>query len=162
MEQKNLKVSFSDSLKVLDSLFGKDCQFALATSTGNVPTVRFVDLYYMEKAFYLVTYAKSQKVLDLQSNPNFSISKNLYRFNGRAVMLGHPLEEKNSKIRARLTEVFSDWYFEHNNENDENMCYIKLCIDTGFFYLDGVGYKIDMYKENVDVFPFSGEIEVTL
>lgn len=162
MNQNNLNVSFSESLKILEILFGKDCQFALATSTGNVPTVRFVDLLYMDKAFYLVTYAKSQKVLDLQSNPNFSISKNLYRFNGRAVMLGHPLDEKNKEIRSILTDAFSEWYFEHNNENDENMCYVKLCIDTGFFYKDGVGYKLDMYKESVDAFPFSDEIEVTL
>lgn len=33
----------------------------------------------------------------------------------------------------KLISAFKPWYFKHNNENDENMCYIKIELTNGFF-----------------------------
>ncbi|MVX65387.1 pyridoxamine 5'-phosphate oxidase family protein, partial [Clostridium chromiireducens] len=54
--------TYEKSLNVLEELFAKDYQFALATSNDNTPSVRFVDTFYDKSTFYIVSYAKSQKV----------------------------------------------------------------------------------------------------
>lgn len=70
--------TYEKSLNVLEELFAKDCQFALATSNDNLPSVRFVDTFYNNGAFYIVTYAKSQKVKDIEKNPEISMCCKLY------------------------------------------------------------------------------------
>jgi uncharacterized pyridoxamine 5'-phosphate oxidase family protein len=47
--------TFEKSLKVLNDLFAKDYQFALATLENDAPSVRIVDTYYNEGVFYIVT-----------------------------------------------------------------------------------------------------------
>ena len=54
----------------MNILFGKDFQFALATSVDHVPSVRYVDAFYNEGAFYIVTYKTSQKVREIEKNKN--------------------------------------------------------------------------------------------
>jgi general stress protein 26 len=61
---------------VLNELFGKDCPFSLATAKDNSPSVRVVDTYYDQEAFWIVTDAKSQKVIDIESNPNAALCHN--------------------------------------------------------------------------------------
>ena len=34
-----------------------------------------------------------------------------------------------------------------NNENDKNMCYIKIDLSHGFFYKDGTGYDVDFINK---------------
>jgi general stress protein 26 len=145
---------YEKSLQVLDELFGRDYQFALATSKENVPSVRFVDMFYSEGAFYVVTYGKSAKVIDIEQNEKISMCNKLYRFYGVAHNIGHPLKEENLKIREKLIKVFEPWYFLHNNEEDENMCYVKITPDQGFFYKDGTGYRVDFNNQTVESFPF--------
>ena len=152
--------TYEKSLNVLDELFAKDYQFALATSNDNLPSVRFVDTFYYNGAFYIVTYAKSQKVKDIEKNPEISMCNKLYRFRGTARNIGHPLSEKNHAIRENLIKVFEPWYFAHNNENDENMCYVRIELKQGFFYKDGTGYKVDFEKRKAEEFPFAFDIAI--
>ena len=98
---------------------------------------------YDDGYFYIVTYAKSQKTIEVESNCNVSLCNKLYRFNGKAYNIGHPLKEENRQIRSRLIKAFEPWYFAHNNEDDENMCCIKVELDNGFFYKDGTCYRIN-------------------
>ena len=153
-------VSYEESLKVLDELFSKDCQFTLATAKDNVPSIRVIDTYYNDGAFYVVTYAKSQKVIEMSENKKVALCKDIYRFSGSAHLLGHPLKEENKNIRSKLIDVFAPWYFKHNDENDENMCFIKIVPDSGFFYKDGKGYKVDFQTQTVNEFPFEFDIAV--
>lgn len=150
--------TYEKSLDVLVELFGKDYQFALATSKENVPSVRFIDTYYEDGAFYMVTYAKSQKVIEMCGNEKVALCNKLYKFIGTAHLLGHPLKDENRNIRSKLIEVFSPWYFKHNNENDENMCYVKIELGSGFFYNDGTGYKVDFHTKTAEEFPFEFDI----
>ena len=82
----------------------------------------------------------------------------LYRFTGIAHNIGHPLLEENHGIREKLIKVFEPWYFAHNNENDESMCYIKIELKLGFFYKDGIGYKVDFENRKAEEFPFTFDI----
>ncbi|HAQ40625.1 MAG TPA: pyridoxamine 5-phosphate oxidase [Clostridiales bacterium] len=150
--------TYEKSLNILEELFAKDYQFALATSNDNVPSVRFVDTFYNNGAFYVVTYAKSKKVKDIEKNPEVSMCNKLYRFSGTAYNIGHPLLEENHSIRKKLIEVFDPWYFAHNNEKDENMCYVKIELKQGFFYKDNIGYNVDFEKRKAEEFPFTFDI----
>lgn len=150
--------AYEEGLGVLETLFARDYQFALATSNDNIPAVRFIDTFYDSGAFYIVTYGKSQKVKEIQNNPVVALSRDLYRFTGLARNIGHPLSEKNREIREKLIRVFEPWYFAHNNENDENMCYVRVDLKKGFFYKDGIGYKADFDRKTAEKVPFVFDI----
>ena len=150
--------NWEDSLQVMEELFAKDCQFALATVKDNVPSVRVVDTFYDDGAFYIVTYSQSQKAQEIASNENVSLCCELYRFSGTARNIGHPLNPGNSELRSKLIRVFEPWYFKHNNEQDENMCYIRIEIRQGFFYKDGTGYAVDFANRTAKAFAFENMI----
>lgn len=149
---------FEKSLKVLEELFARDYQFTLATTYQDTPSIRVVDTFFDGGAFYIVTYATSQKVIEIEKNPKVALCHKLYRFNGCAYNIGHPLQKENEIIREKLIEVFEPWYFEHNNEQDENMCYVKVELNNGFFYKDGTGYKVDFNSRTAEEFPFEFDI----
>lgn len=149
---------YEKCLEVMSKLFAKDCQFALATTKDNVPSVRMVDTFYDEGSLYIVTHSNSKKVQELKENSQVSLCNMLYRFSGNAVVIGHPLQVENKDIRDKLIKVFEPWYFAHNNENDPNMCYVKVELTDGFFYDDGVGYKVSFQYKEVEQFPFDMDI----
>lgn len=152
--------SYEESLRVMEHLFQKDTQFALATVKDEVPSLRFVDVYYEDAAFYIVTYGKSRKVQEITENPNVALCKNLYSFQGKASNIGHPLQEENKEIRKHLVNAFEPWYFEHNNEEDQQMCYVKVELTNGFFYEKGTAYRVDFLKKEVESFPFTFDIKI--
>jgi len=145
---------------IMKDLFAKDYQFAMATVNVDNPSVRFVDTFYDEGCFYVVTYAKSQKVQDIEKNKKISLCNKLYRFNGEAYNIGHPLIEKNKEIRSKLIEAFKPWYFSHNNENDDNMCYLKIELKEGFIHKDRIGYKVDFKSKEFNEFPFDFDVVI--
>lgn len=149
---------FKRAMSVMAELFGKDCVFALATADGNVPFVRMVDAYYENGAFYVVTCADSQKVGELEANERVSMCAEACRFSGIARNIGHPLSPQNAAIRQSLTRVFAPWYFKHNDEGNEKMCYVKIEPHRGFFYLNGTGYDVDFENKEVKSFPFVFDI----
>lgn len=153
---------FQNAVKSMQELFSRDYQFALATSSNDAPSLRFVDTYFDGENFYVVTYAFSQKVKEIAENPKIAIcSRKMHSFSGKAYNIGHPLLPENSAIRKELIQVFEPWYFKHNNENDSNMCYIKIKPTKGFFHKNNIGYKIDFEKKTVDTFPFEFDIALT-
>lgn len=150
--------TFEKSLIVMNELFAKDYQFVLATTNNEVPSVRFVDTFYDNECFYIVTYAKSKKVQEIEINKNVSLCNKSYNFKGFAYNQGHPLNPQNSEIRKKLISAFEPWYFKHNNENDENMCFLKVELTNGFFYKDGTGFKVDFKNKVAEEFPFIFDI----
>lgn len=64
------------------------------------------------------------------------------------------MKKENATIREKLIEVFKTWYFEHNNEQHENMCYVKVELSNGFFHRDGIGYKVDFTRKTAEEIPF--------
>ncbi len=150
--------NYEKAIMVMNDLFAKDYQFALATVEGNKPSVRIVDTYYESGSFYIVTYAQSQKVQELTENPKVSLCNDMYRFDGNAMNIGHPLKPDNKELREKLIKVFEPWYFAHNNEDDENMCYVKIELSKGFFYKDGSGYRVDFHTKEAEEIPFEFDI----
>ncbi len=146
--------TYEKSLQIMNELFAKDCQFSLATANGSVPSVRIVDTFYDDGAFYVVAHASTQKVREISANEHVSLCHNLYRFSGEAQNIGHPLQPQNADIRLKLTKAFAPWYFKHNNEQDERMCFLRINLTNGFFYKDGQGYAVDFAQKSADIFPF--------
>ncbi len=146
--------TYEKGLEVLEQLFAKDCQFALATVCGQVPSVRVVDTFYDALCFYVVTYADSRKVQEIEANPEVALCSKFYSFGGRAYNIGHPLAPKNGAIREKLIKAFESWYFEHNDESDARMCYLKIELTRGFFYAGGTGYRVDFVSQACEALPF--------
>lgn len=150
---------FENAIEKMKELFSRDYQFALSTCDNNIPSVRFIDAYFDGEAFYVVTYALSQKIRDIASNSNVALcGRKAHSFSGIADNIGHPLLPQNAQIRDTLIKIFEPWYFEANNEEDSNMCYVKIKPTSGFFYKDGIGYKMNFTEKSVETFPFSGDI----
>lgn len=138
---------YEEGMKILNERFGngKDNVISLATISlenspdGNPrPCVRDVDAYYEDGAFYIVTYAQSNKVKELMKNPEVSISVHFEDFfsSGTAKNLGWVLDPKNAKIREKMREVFKEWYDFANNENDENCCIVAVYMTKGTLRID--------------------------
>lgn len=153
---------YEKALHTMNELFARDYQFAMATAKDNRPSVRFVDTFFENDSFYVVTYSNSQKVQELEDNSQVSLCNEFYRFSGNANNIGHPLLLENREIREKLIKVFEPWYFAHNNEDDENMCYVKIKLKEGFFYKDGIGYKVNFQLKEVEQFPFDLDIDPVL
>ncbi len=147
---------YIQTIALMKEIFGKDCQFALATSNGTYPSVRYIDAYFDGECFYLITRLDSRKAKEIAANSNVALcSRKMFRLEGQAHLHGHPLSPVNREIRKQLIEAFEPWYFRDNDENDAAMCYIKIQPVSVFFHQDGVGYTVDFIGKSVQKFPFS-------
>lgn len=143
--------------KKLIRQFGKDRNMALATSFEDVPTIRIVDTYYWNSSFYIVTHESSEKVKQIMKNKYVSLCTNTHEFQGEAIHIGHPLDEKNKEIRALLTDAFSNWYFAHNDESDPKMCYVQVKLNTASTHFNKIGYEVDFNTQAVTRFPLEAK-----
>lgn len=134
--------NFEEGLKLLEEKFGngKDNLISLATiarepsSDGKPrPVVRSVDAYYEDGTFYIVTYAKSNKMLQIAQNAEVSVAgcTEMFTANGIGENLGWVLDPENAEIRAKLRRAFSEWYDMANNEKDENCCILAIRLTRG-------------------------------
>lgn len=154
---------YEEGLKLIDEKFGngKDNLISLATIARETsvdgkprPVVRCVDAYYEDCTFYVVTYEKSNKMLQIKQNDEVSVahSTEMFTASGKGENLGWVLDPKNAEIRTKLRTAFASWYDMANNENDENCCILAIHLTKGtlninhwekLYYLDFVN-KIDM------------------
>lgn len=134
--------NFEEGLKLIEEKFGngKDNLISLATIAREPgingyprPVVRGVDAYYEDCTFYVVTNGKSNKMLQIEENPEVSIAfcSEMFTANGIGENLGWVLNPKNAEIRAKLRAAFSEWYDMANNENDENCCILAIHLTKG-------------------------------
>ena len=60
--------------KIMIERFGKDTIIALSTVDNDMPFVRYVNAYYEKGAFYIITYALSNKMKHIEKNPTVAIA----------------------------------------------------------------------------------------
>lgn len=148
-------------MKLIEKLFSRDYQFAMATAANDIPSLRFIDTYFDNGAFYSVTYADTNKVKEIAVNPNVVLcSRRGYSFKGMAYNIGHPLLIENSEIRNKLIKAFEPWYFKHNNEADD-ICILKIVPESGFVHKNGIGYNINFIDKTVNTAPFDFDTVLT-
>lgn len=122
--------------EILAERFGKDSVIALATKCDEVPYVRYVDAYYENGAFYIITYAISDKMKQIAKNPVVAIAGEWFTAHGKGVNLGYFGKKENQPIAGKLKTAFAEWIDNgHNNFDDENT--IILCVEL----TDGICFQ---------------------
>ena len=123
---------------ILAERFGKDSLIAVATIEGTTPHVRAVDAYYLDGAFYCVTYALSNKMRQIEINPLVGVCGEWFTGHGAAKNLGHVLLEENRAMMDILRSAFSAWYsMGHVNEEDPNTILLKITLTDGVIMAQG-------------------------
>ena len=136
-----------DAERIMMERFGKDSIIALAKTVDNVPYVRSVNAFYQDGAFYVLTYALSNKMKQMEKNPAVAIAGDWFTAQGIGVNLGYFGKKENAPIAQRMREVFAEWIDNgHNNFKDENTCILCIELTHGVLLSHGTRYEIDFSK----------------
>lgn len=151
---------YEEGLKIVEETCGngKDNVISLSTiameqsAEGNPrPCVRDVDAYYEDGVFYVTTWAKSKKMLQIAKNPEVAFSVCIEGFSGNGIgeNLGWVLDPKNAELRSKLRKVFAEWYDHANNEESENCVILAIRITSGTVFKDhgAVSYNLDFVNK---------------
>lgn len=128
--------------QIMVERFGKDTLIALATTENKVPFVRYVNAYYENGAFYIITYALSNKMQHIKVNPVVAIAGEWFTAHGRGINLGYFGKKENRIIADKLKNVFAEWIDNgHNDFDDENT--VILCVELidGLLFSHGTRYE---------------------
>ena len=128
--------------KIMIERFGKDTVIALATTENGIPYVRNVNAYYENGAFYIITYALSNKMKHIGKNPTVAIAGDWFTAHGKGVNLGYFGEKENEAIAQKLRAAFAEWIDNgHNNFDDENTIILCIELTDGLLLSHGTRYE---------------------
>ncbi|MBD5084562.1 MAG: pyridoxamine 5'-phosphate oxidase family protein [Clostridiales bacterium] len=128
--------------KIMTERFGKDTVIALATVEDGVPFVRNVNAYYEDGAFYIITYARSNKMRQIEKNPAVAIAGEWFTAHGRGANLGWFGKKENGRIAEKLKSAFAEWIDNgHNNFEDENTIILCVKLTDGLLLSHGTRYE---------------------
>jgi hypothetical protein len=137
--------TYEIAMNIMAERFGKDSLIAVATTDGARLYNRVVDAYYENGAFYISTYALSNKMRQIGAHPEVAVcAVDWFSGHGTGKNLGWVLEPQNADIRAKLRKAF-EWYDGVNNEQDKNCCILEIRLTDGLLIKDhhALRYQID-------------------
>lgn len=133
----------SEAQAILNERFGHDTLIGLATIDNGRPSVRTVNAYYEDGCFYVITYATSNKMKELEKDPNAAICGDWFTAHGTGVNLGWFLKEENKEIADKLRRAFASWIDNgHNNFDDPNTCILCIRLTDGVLLSHGTRYDL--------------------
>jgi len=141
--------NYETAISILVERFGKDNIIALATTDGERMHNRIVNTIFIDGAFYITTYALSNKMKQIEANPDVAIcAPDWFSAHGRGKNLGWILDPQNAELRLKLREAFV-WFDQANNEKDPNCCILEIRLTDGMLIKDhnAFRYKIDFENE---------------
>lgn len=128
--------------KIMVERFGKDTVIALATVENDVPYVRYVNAYYEDGAFYIITHARSNKIKHIEHNPAVAIAGDWFTAHGKGVNLGYFGKDENHIISEKLKTAFAEWIGNgHNDFDDENTIILCIELTDGLLLSHGTRYE---------------------
>lgn len=131
-----------DGIKVLEERFGKDSIITVGTIDGEYPAIRQVDAIFDNGAFYVITYALSNKMQQIRKNPNISLCAEWFTAKGKGENLGYFCKKENEAIAAKLREAFATWIDNgHNNFADENTIILKIKLEDAVVWSNGIRFE---------------------
>lgn len=137
-----MKKLSEEAEKIMTERFGKDVVIALATVENEVPYVRYVNAYYENGTFYMITHALSNKMKHIENNPAVAIAGEWFTAHGRGVNLGYFGKEDNHVIAGKLKKVFVEWIDNgHNNFDDENTVILCVELTSGLLLSHGTRHE---------------------
>lgn len=132
---------------IMNDRFGKDSVISLATTINNIPYVRSVNSFYEDGAFYILTYAMSNKMKHIVENPVVAIAGEWFTAHGEGESLGYFGKEENQEIAEKMRIVFAEWIDNgHNDFEDENTIILRVSLTEGVLFSQGTRYDIDFRK----------------
>lgn len=133
------KSKYAKEFEIMGKYFSKDNLLSLATMNGAYPSVRCIDAYFENGYFYAITYALSNKMNQIDINPNVGIcSSDWLTGHATAKNLGYIYNEENLEIAEKLKVAFAAWYDNgHNNYQDKNTVILQLEVNDCVFYHEG-------------------------
>lgn len=130
--------------EIMDVRFGHDSLIGLATTKDNIPSVRRVNSMYSDGCFYIITYALSNKIKEINQNPNVAVAGEWFSGHGKAINKGFIGLEKNEATIQMLRTAFYAWYHNgHVNEKDQNTIILCIKMTDGVLFADGKRYDVD-------------------
>lgn len=133
-----------EAKNIMEERFGKDSVIALATVEDGIPSVRYVNGHYEDGAFYVITYGLSNKMKQIEKNPEVGIAGDWFTAHGKGVNLGYFGKKENAEIAGSLREAFAEWIDNgHNNFSDTNTCVLCIRLTDGVLFSHGTRYDID-------------------
>ncbi|MDE7445259.1 MAG: pyridoxamine 5'-phosphate oxidase family protein [Lachnospiraceae bacterium] len=128
--------------KIMIERFGKDTIISLATIENAVPYVRNVNAYYENGAFYIITYALSNKIKHIENNSIVAIAGEWFTAHGKGINLGYFGKKENHMIAEKLKSVFAEWIDNgHNDFEDENTIILCVELTDGLLLSHGTRYE---------------------
>ncbi len=128
--------------QIMVERFGRDTVIALATEENGTPYVRFVNAFYEDRCFYIITHGLSNKMKQIANNPIVAISGELFTAHGKGINMGWFGKEDNAVIAQKLRKVFCAWIDNgHNDFNDENTIILRVELTDGLLLSHGTRYE---------------------
>lgn len=133
-------------LEILNERFGRDSLLSLATvDEKGVPWSRTVNAIFDQDSFYTITYALSNKIRHIQSNPHIAISGDWFSGHALAQNLGFIRLEQNREIAQKLRAAFASWYENgHIKEDDPHTIILKMQLTDGILFASGTKYDFQI------------------
>lgn len=129
--------------QIMMERFGKDTIIALATVEKGVPYVRYVNAYYENGAFYIITHALSNKMKHIKENPAIAIAGDWFTAHGKGINLGYFGKEDNRAISEKLKKVFAEWIDNgHTDFADENTIILRVELTDALLLSHGTRYEL--------------------
>jgi hypothetical protein len=130
--------------RIMIERFGKDTIISLATTENATPYVRYVNAYYENGSFYIITHALSNKIKHIKENPAVAIAGEWFTANGKGVSLGYFGKKENCVIAEKLKKVFAEWIDNgHTDFNDENTIILCIQLTEGILFSHGTRYDME-------------------
>ena len=137
-----MKILSLEAEQIMIERFGKDTIIALATTKNEMPHVRYVNAYYENGAFYIITHAQSNKMKQIAKNPHVGICGEWFTAHGKGVSLGYFGKTENCLIADKLKKVFAEWIDNgHTDFDDENTIILRVELTDGLLLSHGTRYE---------------------
>ena len=101
-ENDFMKQFSREAEQIMMERFGKDTIISLATTENATSYVRYVNAYYENGSFYIITHALSNKIKHIKENPVVAIAGQWFTAHGRGVSLGYFGKKENCVIAEKL------------------------------------------------------------
>ncbi len=137
-----MKKLSAEAEKIMVERFGKDSVIALATVENETPSVRYVNAYYEDGAFYIITHALSNKMKHIENNPAVALAGEWFTAHGTGVNMGWFGKEENRALAEKLKSAFAEWIGNgHNDFDDENTVILCVELTGGILLSHGTRYE---------------------
>lgn len=122
--------------------FGRDTIIALATTENDMPYVRYVNAYYENGAFYIITHALSNKMQHIKADPVVAVAGEWFTAHEKGISLGYFGKIENGMIAEKLKKVFTEWIDNgHTDFDDENTIILRVELTDGLLFSHDTRYE---------------------